>query len=90
MTDTAVTIAAMTELIQQIRGQQPLPGVITHETRFMADLGLDSMQVIGLAFLWEQTFGVSISEQEDLLARLETVGQAIDAIRSMQASATSR
>jgi acyl carrier protein len=47
------------------------------------------MQVIGLAFLWEQRFAVSISDQEDLLARLETVGQAIDAIRTLQATALS-
>jgi acyl carrier protein len=89
MTDTSVTVAAMSELIQQIRAQQPLPGDITRESRFMADLGLDSMQVIGLAFLWEQRFAVSISDQEDLLARLETVGQAIDAIRTLQATALS-
>jgi acyl carrier protein len=65
-------------------------GEIVAESRFMADLGLDSMQVVGLVFLWEHTFDVSIGDQEEFLSRLDTVGQAIDALRLLQTSVVPR
>jgi acyl carrier protein len=80
----AASIENMSELIRQIRGDASLPGPITAGSRFMADLGLDSLQVIGLVFLWEQHYGVAMSEHEELLASLDTVGQAVAAIRALQ------
>lgn len=84
MNGIAPDIDTMSALIRQVRGDVPLPGPVTAASRFMADLGLDSLQVVGLVFLWEQQYGVSMSGQEELLANLQTVGQAMDAIRALQ------
>jgi acyl carrier protein len=86
MNGTTPTVENMSELIRQVRGDAPLPGPVTAGSRFMADLGLDSLQVVGLVFLWEKQYGVAMSEQEELLAGLQTVGQAVEAIRSLQSA----
>jgi len=79
-----VTITALCELLQQLRNGAPLPTELRPGTRFVNDLGLASLELIGLVFLCEQAFGVNLIDQPSLLARLQTVGETIDAIRDLQ------
>ena len=78
-------LQAMEKLVTQIK-QGPLPEAkpFTAQTRFVADLGLKSLELIGLVFICEQTFNVNLTSHPGLLAKLHTVGQAIDAIRQLQ------
>ena len=53
----------------------PLDG-IGQSTRFRGDLDADSLDLYELVMELEDTYGVSISEEE--AAKIETVGQAVD------------
>jgi acyl carrier protein len=53
----------------------PLDG-IDESTRFRDDLDADSLDLYELVMELEDTYGVSVSEEE--AARIETVGQAVD------------
>jgi acyl carrier protein len=79
-----VSIQALRQLIEQLRETAPESLEVNAQTRFVGDLGLASLELIGLVFLCEQTFSVNLVEQNGLLAKIQTVGQAVDAIRSLQ------
>jgi acyl carrier protein len=79
-----VSIPALRGLIEQLRETMPESLEVNAQTRFVGDLGLASLELIGLVFLCEQTFSVNLVEQSGLLARIQTVGQAVEAIRSLQ------
>jgi acyl carrier protein len=53
----------------------PLDG-IDESTRFREDLDADSLDLYELVMELEDTYGVSVSEEE--AAKIETVGQAVD------------
>jgi acyl carrier protein len=53
----------------------PLDG-INESTRFRDDLDADSLDLYELVMELEDTYGLSVSEEE--AARIETVGQAVD------------
>jgi len=51
-------------------------GEIEAQTRFREDLDADSLDLYELVMELEDTYGVSVSEQD--AARIETVGDAVD------------
>lgn len=51
-------------------------GEINPETRFREDLDADSLDLYELVMELEDTYGVTVSEQD--AARIETVGDAVD------------
>jgi acyl carrier protein len=53
----------------------PIDG-IRESTRFRDDLDADSLDLYELVMELEDTYGLSVSEEE--AARIETVGQAVD------------
>ena len=53
----------------------PIDG-IQESTRFRDDLDADSLDLYELVMELEDTYGLSVSEEE--AARIETVGQAVD------------
>jgi acyl carrier protein len=78
------TATTMEALVRQIQ-RQPIPANdFGPHSRFVADLGMKSLELIGLVFICEQTFGVSLVSRPGLLARLQSVGEAIEAIRLLQ------
>ncbi len=84
MSIQAVTIEAMRQLIEQVRDGVALKAEVQHETRFVQDLGFASLELVGLVFLCERTFKVRLANRSDLISRMQTVGQAMDAIHSLQ------
>ena len=52
------------------------PGEIADGVRFREDLDADSLDLYELVMELEDTYGISMSEQE--AAQIETVGQAVD------------
>jgi acyl carrier protein len=84
MVEQAPTNECMRALIEQLRDGEPLDTAVNSGTRFIADLGLSSMELIGLVFLCEQTFQVDLVNSGTPLADLRTVGQAVDRIQSLQ------
>ena len=52
------------------------PERISESTRFRDDLDADSLDLYELVMELEDTYGISVSEEE--AARIETVGQAVD------------
>jgi acyl carrier protein len=83
--DTLATVEALQSLIESLRGE-PLSEPLRRETRFVQDLGLESLQLIGLVYLCEQTFNVSLVSRAGLLATLHTIGQTVDALAELQRS----
>jgi acyl carrier protein len=84
MSAQSATIRGIQQLVRQLRPDAPPDTPLSRETRFVADLGLASLELIGLVFLCEQTFSVSLIDQPGLLARLHTVGETVDALRKLQ------
>jgi acyl carrier protein len=52
------------------------PGEIADATRFKDDLDADSLDLYELVMELEDSYGISVSEEE--AARIETVGDAVD------------
>jgi len=52
------------------------PGEITAETRFKEDLDADSLDLYELVMELEDSYGITVSEEE--ASRIETVGDAVD------------
>lgn len=87
MSAQPATVHGIQQLIDQLRPDAPLKTPLSRETRFVADLGLASLELIGLVFLCEQTFSVSLIDQPGLLATLHTVGETVDALSRLQTGA---
>ena len=69
------------EVLQKVRAHlatelQVDPDRIKDETRFRDDLDADSLDLYELVMELEDSYGISVSEEE--AARIETVGQAAD------------
>lgn len=54
---------------------------ITHEKSFIEDLGADSLDAVDLIMGFEEEFEIEISEEDR--EKIQTVGQAINYIKSM-------
>jgi acyl carrier protein len=52
------------------------PGEISDQTRFKEDLDADSLDLYELVMELEDSYGVTVSEEEAL--RIQTVGDAVD------------
>ena len=52
------------------------PAEITAETRFKDDLDADSLDLYELVMELEDSYGITVSEEE--ASRIETVGDAVD------------
>ena len=87
--ETLATVDALQSLLESLLGE-PVSQPLQRDTRFVQDLGLASLHLIGLVYLCEQTFNVSLVSRAGLLATLHTIGQTVDAIAELQrSSATS-
>jgi acyl carrier protein len=62
------------------------PAEIAERTRFREDLDADSLDLYELVMELEDTYGVSVPEDE--AARIETVGQAVDFVAERVGAAT--
>jgi acyl carrier protein len=60
------------------------PDVLKEEDRLSEDLNLDSIMVLQLAVYLEESFGVSIPEEEVDPSVFSTVGSLIDFIGTLQ------
>jgi acyl carrier protein len=77
-----MTLDSLYEVIAKVR---PLAGPLSPETRFVDDLGLDSLTVMELVAEVEDTFDINVPI--NLLPEIHTVGElaaAIDRLRSEQ------
>jgi len=56
---------------------------VTAESRFIEDLGLDSIDLVGLVAELEEEFGVIVGEQQ--MRTFQTVGDAVECLRALRA-----
>jgi acyl carrier protein len=59
------------------------PARIQRQSRFVKDLGLDSLDIVELVMEAEEKFNISIADSD--AEKLETVGQLVEYIRSRRA-----
>ena len=69
------------EVMTKVRGHlvaelEIEPGEVADATRFKEDLDADSLDLYELVMELEDSYGISVSEEE--AARIETVGDAVD------------
>jgi acyl carrier protein len=64
------------------------PGAITEDTRFKEDLEADSLDLYTLVQELEDTYGVSMSDEQ--AAQILTVGQAVDFVLAHDGAANGR
>ena len=57
------------------------PEKITEETRFVEDLGADSLDVFQIIMAVEEEFGIEIPTEE--AEKINTVGDAVEAIKGV-------
>lgn len=58
------------------------PESITMETSLVDDLGADSLDVVELIMTLEETFSISISDEDAV--KLDTVGKVVDYIENLR------
>ena len=76
-------VSHMSRLIALIGKVSSVPidaDAIKPETHLSEDLALDSISQVALIALAEESFGISLSEHPDEVARIQTVGDAVNAI----------
>ena len=79
-----MSLAVLQDLIIQIL-PEPVPRAsLMPGTRLVADIGLESIDLIGLIYLCEQQFGVDLVSQGELLAKISTVGEVLDFIEALR------
>lgn len=74
----------MKQLIGQLRRGWKLPQDFGPETHLIKNLGLTSLELIGLIFLCQNRFKVSLITTDDVTTRIQTVGQAVNMVRAQQ------
>lgn len=80
-----VSLETIRQLIVQIAPPALAAGEIVASSNLVSDIGLESIDLVGLVFLCEQTFGVNLVAQGELLRNLTTVGRVLDFIAALQA-----
>ena len=66
--------------VPQIVAEQFGKAVENNDQRFIEDLGADSLDVVELTMILEETFDVSIPDDE--MEKCDTVGKAIELVQS--------
>ena len=79
MTDDEIEKKVIDIVAQQLSAE---PDSINHETSFTNDLNADSLDIVELLMAFEEKLGAKIPEEQ--AEKIHTVGQAIDAIKSMR------
>ena len=69
-------LARFAQVLASVTGANPAG--VTPQTRFAADLGVDSLAMLDIVVTAEDQFGLLISD--DQAARFRTVGDAVDGI----------
>jgi acyl carrier protein len=77
MMDTDLTRADLANVLRDVVENPDALAAITDETRFLEDLGMDSISLVALVFLCEERFEVSVSEGALEGVDLRTVGQVV-------------
>lgn len=72
-----VSMAAFMTILAEVVADQVDLTKVTAETRFVEDLGLDSMTLVALVFLCEEAFGIDLEGHGEKLAGLLTVGDSL-------------
>jgi acyl carrier protein len=72
------TTAALAEEVKRVICEQlgANPDQVTREMRFQEDLGADSLDLVELVMKLEETFDITVPDDE--AQKLRTVGEAID------------
>ncbi len=79
-------LARFAVLIGNVSPVPVQPESITAESSLTEDLALDSISLVALMALAEETFGVAFSEHSDEVAAIQTVGDAVKLIESLTAA----
>lgn len=83
--DNAAELPALIGLVQQVAYDLPAGHAIEAGSRFVEDLGLESVNRLMLMTLVEQEFGVSLEQHMPALIELQTVGETARFIGSLRA-----
>ena len=87
MADTgALTLSRFATLIANVSRDPVRPETITPAARLAEDLALDSISLVALLALAEETFGVAFAGHAQQVAGIQTVGDAVDLIDSLTAT----
>jgi acyl carrier protein len=77
-------IARLSELVRQVASDGACPDHITEGTRFVEDVGMESINRLMLMTLVEGEFGVSLEEHLRVLIDLHTVGDTARFIHALK------
>jgi acyl carrier protein len=70
-------------LLEQVISIQYDMGSITRETQMAADLMMDSISLVSLMALCEEFFQINLQDSGESVAKIETVGDALDLISQL-------
>ncbi|MGN6321571.1 MAG: acyl carrier protein [Dyella sp.] len=79
-------VEKLTELVRQVTNDTPPIVDITEQTRFVEDLGLESINRLMLITLIEQAFGVDLEKRMSQMVDLHTVGEVATFVRAIKAA----
>ena len=73
-------VPTLRKILETVTGRAIDSGSMREDTSYLDDLGLTSIQIVDLAMALEDRFGIEIEDVD--LARIRTVGQTIDYVKS--------
>jgi len=77
-------IESIRKVIEKLRPGWRLPAEVGPETHLIKHLGLTSLELVGLVFLCQKTFNVPLVVSDDVITKMQTVGQTVSTIRIQQ------
>lgn len=80
-----VDTAALVALVRQVAVDLPPGREITGSSRFVEDIGMESVTRLMLMTLVEQEFGIKLEQHLAALVELRTIEETVAFVRSLQA-----
>jgi acyl carrier protein len=78
MSEPAIRMCDLVALVSELAGDSVDLTQATEDTRFIDDIGMDSITLVALVFLCEERFGLDLSGHADQVGELLTLGQSLD------------
>ena len=84
---SAIDILEFGELIEELTEGRVSRHGLSPQSRFLEDIGLDSMGMMALLFMCETRFGISLMQAGDGVPKMVTVGHAMSFMQSLEEAA---
>jgi acyl carrier protein len=79
----AVVTERVTKIIRRSLPKRAAAMALTPELKLRADLNIDSMGLMSIAFRVEEEFGIDVASHAEAMGRIQTIGDVVQFIQGV-------